>query len=932
MKKLLLLTMICSYIVSFSQAPSGAATTPTIAAANVKSIFSDAYTNTPVTEWGPNWGASSTPISDTTISGNSTKKISMGSGQVFAGIDFAANKFNATTYTHFHIDYWMSAPLNTGQILSIKLSNHDGAVETNALEYTVAPPTVGQWVSLDIPIANFTAITNANRTNMAQIIISAARATGSDPVKIYFDNIYFYNNSTTSAISPAPSPTRASADVISVFSDAYTNIGADLNPNWGQATQNTQFTISGNNTIKFKSFNYQGMQFNTAQDLTAAGMTHLHIDYYTGQTGTFRIFLISPPNEASYNLTIPTTGWSSMDIPLTSFASVNLAQVLQIKFDNNGGANFTDSILIDNIYFYKNPTATISAAPTPTRAAADVISVFSDAYTSSSAVNTNPNWGQSTQSTQFQISGNNTILFKNLNYQGIVFNDTNYRMNLTAAGMTHLHIDYQTKQTGTFKMFLISPGPKEASYNLTIPTTGWNSLDIPLTSFPAPVDLSQVFQIKFDNGGGVQLADSILIDNIYFFKDVITPPSGVLQLPITFEDASLNYVFSDFGGGVASKVTNPFSGGINTSSTVGKLIKGSGAAKWAGSYLQLPNPINFTGAKGIKVKVYSPKSNIKVRLKLENATNDQIFAETDQTLTTANAWQELKYTFNNLNQSYHKVVIFFDFDVSGANETFFFDDIALDSTTTTPPPPPTADTLKFPFTFEKSSLYVFSPVGTSATSIVANPYIDAANSSLLVAKTTKASGSIPLSGASIQFPTNIDLTNATSIKIQVWSPLAFIKVKVRLQSSSNPNKFIDIDQILNTPNSWQELDFVLPRLIGSEATEYQKFAVFFDADNAGTGIDFYFDNVRLLKSTSGIAHASSNNMTIYPNPAKNFIRLESLTPLDMIEIYTIHGQRVLSKATKGQELEIDIKHLSLGQYILRAYGNGKMTNFHFIKD
>ena len=39
-----------------------------------------------------------------------------------------------------------------------------------------------------------------------------------------------------------------------------------------------------------------------------------------------------------------------------------------------------------------------SAAPTPSKAAADVISVFSDAYTPITNANTNPGWGQQTQS------------------------------------------------------------------------------------------------------------------------------------------------------------------------------------------------------------------------------------------------------------------------------------------------------------------------------------------------------------------------------------------------------------------------------------------------------------------------------------------------------------------------------------------------------
>jgi hypothetical protein len=45
---------------------------------------------------------------------------------------------------------------------------------------------------------------------------------------------------------------------------------------------------------------------------------------------------------------VPTTGWTSIDIPLSAFAPVNLSDVIQLKFDGNG------DIWLDNIYFRTN--------------------------------------------------------------------------------------------------------------------------------------------------------------------------------------------------------------------------------------------------------------------------------------------------------------------------------------------------------------------------------------------------------------------------------------------------------------------------------------------------------------------------------------------------------------------------------------------------
>jgi endoglucanase len=171
--------------------PTAAAPVPTASAANVVSVFSDSYTNIAVSEWGPDWGPFSARISDGVVAGNNFKSVNLNAGQVFAGVNFAGAKFDATNYTTFHMNYWIDTPVQVGQVISIKLSNHDGAGETSAIEFL---PTVvgGSWQTLSIPLNSFTqALASLSRNNIAQLIITGARADNSQPVKIYIDNVYF---------------------------------------------------------------------------------------------------------------------------------------------------------------------------------------------------------------------------------------------------------------------------------------------------------------------------------------------------------------------------------------------------------------------------------------------------------------------------------------------------------------------------------------------------------------------------------------------------------------------------------------------------------------------------------------------------------------------------------------------------------------------
>lgn len=167
---------------------------------------------------------------------------------------------------------------------------------------------------------------------------------------IYFDNITFSPEILVGVPTvPAPTPTLPAGSVISVFSDVYSDIpGTNLNPNWGQATAVSFLLIQGDTTMKYSNLNYQGIELGSNQNLTAAGMQYLHLDFWNSNSTDLGVYLISPgPVETRVALVPPGASetWVSVDIPLTAFAPVDLTNVFQLKFDGNG------TIYFDNIYF-----------------------------------------------------------------------------------------------------------------------------------------------------------------------------------------------------------------------------------------------------------------------------------------------------------------------------------------------------------------------------------------------------------------------------------------------------------------------------------------------------------------------------------------------------------------------------------------------------
>ena len=95
----------------------------------------------------------------------------------------------------------------------------------------------------------------------------------------------------------APTPTQPTDEVISVFSDAYTDLAdTDFNPNWGQATTVTV----ADDVITYTGLNYQGTEF-TSSDVSGYG--HINIDFYTTNATDLQFTIISPGKENLISLT-----------------------------------------------------------------------------------------------------------------------------------------------------------------------------------------------------------------------------------------------------------------------------------------------------------------------------------------------------------------------------------------------------------------------------------------------------------------------------------------------------------------------------------------------------------------------------------------------------------------------------------------------------
>ncbi|MBU3027786.1 hypothetical protein [Zobellia galactanivorans] len=319
--------------------PTTAAPTPTVAETEVISLFSDAYTNVADTNFNPDWGQA-TAVSEIEIAGDAVLKYE---NLNYQGTQFAA-PIDASEMTMLHIDYWTddSSELN-GYLIS------SGPAETvYAFEIST-----GQWNSVDIPLSHFSSV-----VDLTDIIQLKFDGNGT----IYLDNIYFYNPPATDPTAAAPTPLTPDTDVISLFSDTYTNIPVDTwRTDWSEAALE-EIDIDGNATKKYSDLNFVGIETVNNQ-IDAGSMTHFHTDIWTADATEIRIKLVDFGANGAYDggddveheITIANpeqNTWISLDIPLSDFTGLttkgNIAQLIYAA-QPVGSA----TLFIDNVYFHK---------------------------------------------------------------------------------------------------------------------------------------------------------------------------------------------------------------------------------------------------------------------------------------------------------------------------------------------------------------------------------------------------------------------------------------------------------------------------------------------------------------------------------------------------------------------------------------------------
>jgi len=497
--------------------PTEAAPAPTHAANDVKSFFSDIYTDF---------------TSIDKISGTGTLKILTAHGnnkilKIENGLNHWANlhfktPVNINSMTTLHLDIFIVRAATAGNV-NLKFRLNDIG---NEVKLTLKPG----WNYLDIPLTDF-------KGEMGVLIdVDQFRVIreGGYPINVFIDNLYTYGDQGGSEepgdpYAPkvaAPTPIQHPDSVKSFFSDHYQNITAIEQNNAGNPVSTMTYItpLENDSMLRLTSMNWTILKLNPTVDVD--DMDYLHFDVWAEAEPKI---VIGFGNWDKYASTQPQTlakGWKSFDIPLSIFKDqgVNLKETFILRIHSSSGFAI-GRLYFDNIYTFKGDPSgkvisyEIASAYEPIMAPATVKSIYTEKYKNI---------------TNLELASGGTTKF---NFQWLTETDETIKMhsldqvilkaatvmNLDDMQNVHLNVYYKAEEglpEGGLKIGFQSKDSENIYYSTLTPELrngDWIYVNIPLAELKtAGLNCAAIENIIFEGSG------NIYVDNIYAYTGEYT--------------------------------------------------------------------------------------------------------------------------------------------------------------------------------------------------------------------------------------------------------------------------------------------------------------------------------------------------------------------------------------------------------------------------
>jgi hypothetical protein len=423
---------------------------------------------------------------------------------------------------------------------------------------------------------------------------------------------------------------------------------------------------------------------------------------------------------------------------------------------------------------------------------------------------------------------------------------------------TSMIVEIESANMDPVDLLLVTNGSGAVISNEDLSVPGKISRTLTWATPPADVTLNVLWS-KESFAGNWQLSPMEI--TVPFAATCPPPTLDQVDLPITFDDANVDYAITDFGGNVSQIVVDP----TDPANMVVESIKTGGAEIWAGTTAGnngLANPIPFSNENTkMSVRVWSPDAGTPIRLKAENNGDGNIFVETEVLTTVAMEWDTLEFDFSlpaagtpalDINNTYDKVSIFFNFGTDGATageKTYYWDDVQFVEGGGLFP-------LELPITFDDpDETYTLVDFGGNASNFVDDPE----NPGNTVVESIRTNAAEVFAGTTagkdgLTEPIPFSMEN-TKMSVRVWAADAGTPVRLKVEDVSNGAIAVETEVLTTVGMAWDTLEFDFSAQVPGTpalnlANTYNKVAIFFDfgVDGATLGEKtYYWDDVQFIE-------------------------------------------------------------------------------------
>ena len=165
-----------------------------------------------------------------------------------------------------------NASLSDLQVDGATIGGFDTAVKSYTYKVDEGTTTVPQITATTFISGATTVITQATAIpGDATVVVTGTDGSTTDTYTVSFKDVL------PSTAAPTP-PARNAADVISLYSDAYTDVASNFDAGWCGASSVSEISVAGNATMAYAGNACQGIVLNASVD--ASTFTNYHVDIF----------------------------------------------------------------------------------------------------------------------------------------------------------------------------------------------------------------------------------------------------------------------------------------------------------------------------------------------------------------------------------------------------------------------------------------------------------------------------------------------------------------------------------------------------------------------------------------------------------------------------------------------------------------------------